>query len=100
MPGGASLYSLSVAWVSSCEALAPKRVLRCSMALFCLLPSHFQASENLVNKGVQKAPLLFYAPILVFEWGQCYTGHFVLYIMDPIQIIANIYFTQTKKMRF
>jgi hypothetical protein len=25
LPGGASLYSLSVAWVSSCEALALKR---------------------------------------------------------------------------
>ncbi len=41
MPGGASLYSLSVAWVYSCEALAPKRVLRHSMALFCVLPSYF-----------------------------------------------------------
>jgi len=28
VPGGAPLYSLSVAWVSDCEALAPKRVLR------------------------------------------------------------------------
>jgi len=29
----------------------------------------------------------------VFEWGQCYTRHFVLYITDPIQIIANINIT-------
>jgi len=92
VPGGASLYSLSVAWVSICEALAPKRVLCRSLALFCVLPSHFQASENSVNKGV-KVPLLFYMPILVFEWGQCYARHFVLYIMDPIQIFANIYDT-------
>jgi len=28
-----------------------KGVLRCSMALFCLLPSYIQASENSVNKG-------------------------------------------------
>jgi len=32
-----------------------------------------------------------YVPIFVFEGGQCYTRHFVLYIMNPIQIIANIY---------
>ncbi len=30
-------------------------------------------------------------PIFVFEGGQRYTRHFVLYIMDPIQIIVNIY---------
>ncbi len=84
MPGGASFYSLSVAWVSYCEALAPKRGFES-----WLWPSHFQASENLVNKGF-KGPFVIYAPILVFEWGQCYTRHFVLYIMDPIQIFANI----------
>jgi len=27
----------------------------------------------------------------MFEGGQCYTRHFVLYFMDPIQIIPNIY---------
>ncbi len=51
MPGGASLYSLSVAWVSSIEALAPKRVLHSSLALFCVLPSYYQASENRLTKG-------------------------------------------------
>ncbi len=51
MPGGASLYSLSVAWVSSIEVLAPKRVLRRSSALFCVLPSYYQASENRLTKG-------------------------------------------------
>jgi hypothetical protein len=51
MPGGASLYSLSVAWVSSIGALAPKRVLRRSLALFCVLPSYYQASENRLTKG-------------------------------------------------
>jgi len=35
--------------------------------------------------------LLICAPIRVFEWGQCYTRRFVLYTMDPVQIIANIY---------
>jgi len=55
VPGAAPLYSLSVAWVSICEALAPKRVLLRSLALFCLLPSYFQASENSVNKGVQRS---------------------------------------------
>jgi len=34
MPGGASLYSLSVAWVSSFGALAPKRGL-CVVARLC-----------------------------------------------------------------
>jgi len=51
MPGGASLYSLYVAWVSSIEALAPKGFLRCSLALFCVLPSYYQASENGLTKG-------------------------------------------------
>ncbi len=62
MPGGASLYSLSVAWVSSCEALAPKRVLCDSMALFCVLPSYFQASENSVNKGFKRSLCYFTRP--------------------------------------
>jgi len=60
--GGAPLYSLSVAWVSICEVLAPKRVLHHSLALFCLLPWHFQASENLVNKGVQRSLCYFMRP--------------------------------------
>jgi len=34
MPGGASLYSLSVAWVSSFGALAPKRGL-CVVVRLC-----------------------------------------------------------------
>jgi len=51
MPGGASLYSLSVAWVSSIEALTLKRVLRRSSALFCVLPSYYQASESRLTKG-------------------------------------------------
>jgi len=46
MPGGASLYSLSVAWVSSCEALTPKRILRRSVALFCVLPSYFSSFQE------------------------------------------------------
>jgi len=62
---GASLYSLSVAWVSICEVLAPKRVLHCSLALFCLLPSYFKASENLVNKGVQRSLCYFTHPFRV-----------------------------------
>jgi len=67
-----------------------KGFLRHSLALFCSLPSYFQASEKSVNLGVSKVSLLFYVPILVFEWGQCYTRRFVLYIIDTIQIIANI----------
>ena len=47
------------------------------------------------NKGF-KDLLLFYAPILVFEQGQCYTRRFVLYIMDPVQIIANMYLVDNK----
>ncbi len=62
VPGGAPLYSLSVAWVSICEALAPKRVLHLSMALFCLLLSYFQASESSVNKGVQRSLCYFTRP--------------------------------------
>jgi hypothetical protein len=90
MPGGASLNSLSVAWVSYCEVLTPKRgFCVVALALFSVLSSHFQASENLVNKGF-KGPFVIYTPILVFEWGQCYTRHFGLYIMDLIQIFANI----------
>jgi len=61
-----------------------KGVLHRSLALFCLLPSYFQASENWLTKG-SKGPFV----ILVFEWGQCYRRHFVLYIMDPVQIIGN-----------
>jgi len=45
-----------------------------------------------ITKGF-KGPFVIYAPILMFEWGQCYTRHFVLFIMDPIQIIMNIYVT-------
>jgi hypothetical protein len=51
VPGGAPLYSLSVAWVSICEALTPKRVLRRSLALFCLLPGYFQAFGFRLTKG-------------------------------------------------
>ncbi len=52
MPGGASLYSLSVAWVSSFGALATKKgFVRRSLALFCVLPSCDQASENRLTKG-------------------------------------------------
>ncbi len=69
----------------------PKRVLCHSLALFCLLPGYFQAFGFWLTKGF-KVPfvILHAAPILVFEWGQCYTRHFVLYIMDPVQIITNI----------
>ncbi len=88
VPGGAPLYSLSVAWVSICEVLAAKRVLRRSLALFCLLPSYFQASENLVNKGVQRSLCYFTLPFSCLNGVN--TRHFVLYIMDPIQIISNI----------
>jgi len=54
LPGGASLYSLSVAWVSSFEELMPNRVLRRSLAL---LPSYYQASENRLTKG-SKGPFV------------------------------------------
>jgi len=55
MPGGASLYSLSVAWVSSIwGARALKGFVRCSLALFCVLPSYDQASENWLTKGFQR----------------------------------------------
>jgi hypothetical protein len=77
-------------WIvfSICEALAPKRVLRHSLCSVCC-----QATSSFgfwSTKGF-KGPFVIYAPILVFEGGQCYTRHFVLYIMDPIQIIANIH---------
>ncbi len=81
-------------WLGSLalRRLRLNRVLHRSLALFCLLPSYFQAFANRLTKG-SKGPFVIYAPILVFEWGQCYTRHFVLYIMDPVQIIANIYVT-------
>ncbi len=53
VPGGAPSYSLSVAWVSICEVLVPKRVLRCSLALFCFLPGYFQAFGFRLTKGFQ-----------------------------------------------
>ncbi len=49
MPDGASLYNLSVAWVSSIGALAG--FVRRSLALFFVLPSYDQASENRLTKG-------------------------------------------------
>jgi len=85
-PGGAPLYSLSVAWVS--YLWSGKRVLRRSLALFCLLPGYKLWFR--LTKGY-KGPFVIYAPIFVFEGGQCYTRHFVSYIMDPIQIIVNIH---------
>jgi len=51
--------------------------------------SYFKFLRIRLTKGF-KGPFVIYAPILVFECVQCYTRHFVLYIMDPIQIIANI----------
>ncbi len=72
-------------WLGSLalKRLHLKGVLRCSLAL---LPSYYQASENRLTMG-SKGPFVI---ILVFEWGQCYTRLFVLYIMDRVQIIANI----------
>ena len=89
MLGGASLYSLSVAWVSSFEALAPKRVFASQLGLVLCVTKLRSSFCNQLTKG-SKNILLFYAPILVFEQGQCYTRRFVLYNMDPVQIIANI----------
>jgi len=69
MPGRASLYSLSVDWVSSVEALAPKKgVLRRSLALlalFCVLPSYYQASENWLTKGFKGPFVILRAHCLV-----------------------------------
>ncbi len=44
-----------------------------------------------VNKGFKGSFCYFMCPFLCFLWGQCYTRDFVLYIMDPIQIIINIH---------
>jgi len=71
---------------SICEALAPKRVLRRSLALFCLLQGYFQLFGISVNKGVQR--FLCYLRTHSRVWRG--SRHLVLYIMDPIQIIANI----------
>jgi len=65
-------------------------VLRRSLALFCLLPSYFQASENRLTKG-SKVPFVILCAHSHVWMGSMYTRHFVLYIMDPVQIIANIH---------
>ncbi len=54
MPGGASLYSLSVAWVSSLGRSRLKGFVRRSSALSCVLPSYDQASENRLTKGFKR----------------------------------------------
>jgi hypothetical protein len=78
--------------------LAPKRVLCLSLSfsVCCQATSSFLGFR--LTKGL-KDPFVIYAPILVFEGGQCYTRHFVLYIMDPIQIISNIHVLKYKNMR-
>jgi len=48
MPGGASLYSLSVAWVSSFEALVPKWGF-CNVAWLCSVCC--QATIKLLKVG-------------------------------------------------
>jgi len=52
MPGGASLYSLSVAWVSSIGALAPKRGL-CIVVWLCSLccQATIKLLKNQLTKG-------------------------------------------------
>ncbi len=64
---------------SICEALAPKRVLHRSLALFCLLPGYFQAFENSVNKGGSKVPLLFTRPCRVWRGSMLYKAFCLVY---------------------
>jgi len=73
-----------------CEALTPKRVLHCSLALFCLLPGYYKLWIS-VNKGVQGSLCYLHPHFCVLKGVIAIQGIFVLYFMDPIQIIANIY---------
>jgi len=77
MPGGASLYSLSVAWASIWGPLALK-VWRHIFGFVLLLPSE---SNLRINKRV----LLFTRPIFVFEGVNAIQGIFVLYFTDPFK---------------
>jgi len=65
---------------SICETLAPKRVLRRSLALFCLLPGYFQSFGFRLTKGfkgpfvilpthsrVRRGSMLYKAFCLVFK---------------------------------
>ncbi len=66
-PGGAPLYSLSVAWVS----LGDSRL----KALEHRLPGFALHVARLALISVNKGFIVIYTPIFVFEVGQCYTRH-------------------------
>ena len=58
-------------------------------ALSCVLPSYDQASECRVTKG-SKTFCYSTRPFSCLNRVNAIQGVFVLYIMDPVQIIANI----------
>ena len=78
MPGGASLYSLSVAWVSSFDPLAPK-AWHPTFGLCSDVPKSNRICA--ITKGV----LLFMRPFSCLKGSMLYKEFYVLYIMDPFK---------------
>jgi hypothetical protein len=78
MPGGASLYSLSVAWVSNRGSACSK-----SLASYFWLCSVVAKLNQICV--LTKRVLLFTRPFLCLKGSMLYTRHFVLYFMDPFK---------------
>ncbi len=91
MPGGAYLYSLSVAWVSSFDPLAPKAW--CPILGFVLVAVVAGVANPKRICAIIKRVMLFYAPIFMFEGVNAIQGILCLIYHGPIQIIANILMT-------
>ncbi len=83
MPGGASLYSLSVAWVSSSDPLTPK-AWRPTLGFVLVAVVAGVANPNRIW-AITKRVLLFTRPFSCLKGSMLYKAFYVLYIMDPFK---------------
>ncbi len=83
MPGGASLYSLSMAGVSSFDPLAPK-AWRSTLGFVLVAVVAGVTNPNRIC-AITKRVLLFTRPFSCLKGSMLYKAFYVLYIMDPFK---------------